>query len=675
MAVAIAWANEAGAIEYANPKFSEMFGYTLEDVPTVEQWYLKAYPDVAYRKKIVPIWEANVINSRHQNTAIPPMELAVTCKDSTVRNIILAGSWAGSRLLATFSDITERMDVEKTLRFVAQRGWTISGEEFIPVIVRHLAELFAVDYAFVGKLDNSKTSIETMAVYAKGEIVDNFQYDLCDTPCENVIGHNTCIYPADIQSLFPLDQLLVDMGIDSYAGIPLWDSKGDALGILTLLHSSPLKNIEIIRSQLQLVAVRVAAELERKKADRVLSALNESLEARVEQRTRELSIATQEAETANLAKSEFLSSMSHELRTPMNAILGFSQIMDIDGNLTSGQKENLQEILKAGNHLMELINDVLDLSKIESGHIDLSLESVEVCPVIEECLSLMTTLADKREIKVSHNCLKGAKVQADRTRLKQSVINLLSNAIKYNCKGGSLKLEVKLETEHRFRILVTDTGPGIAYARRAELFQPFNRLGAENSEIEGTGIGLTLTRRIVEMMGGTVGMESQVGVGSTFWIELPLESLAEINHKDYQSNQISTVSNTIESENSAQQHCVLYIDDNPGNLRLVEQILKQRTHINLLTAQTPALGIELAKTKQPELVMLDINMPGMDGYQVLEVFKLDSRLKNIPVIAVTAYAMERDIERGKRAGFSEYITKPLDIIYIRTLIDRLLSIR
>ncbi len=413
-----------------------------------------------------------------------------------------------------------------------------------------------------------------------------------------------------------------------------------------------------------------------KRAEEELLNAKNNLEARVEERTHELSIAKREAEVANLAKSEFLSSMSHELRTPMNAILGFSQLMTIDDSLTSEQKNNAQVIFKAGNHLLKLINEVLDLSRIESGHIDMSLESVEVCTIVEECLALVTTLADKRDIQISHTCLKGAMVRADRTRLKQALINLLSNAIKYNRMGGSVTLEVKLEAKQRLRILVTDTGPGIANDRQAELFQPFNRLDAENSGIEGTGIGLTLTRRIVEMMSGSVDMESQVGAGSTFWIELPLESLAEADHDEHVADDITVVRNTVGSgsENNAARHRVLYIDDNPANLELVGQILRRRTHINLLTAHTPALGIELAKTQQPELILLDINMPGMDGYQVLEVLKADSMLKNIPVIAVTAYAMLSDIERGKAAGFSGYITKPLDVANIRMQIDKQLGV-
>jgi len=381
--------------------------------------------------------------------------------------------------------------------------------------------------------------------------------------------------------------------------------------------------------------------------------------------------ARDEADRANRTKSEFLSSMSHELRTPMNAILGFGQLLQYDDTLGEDHKDNVKEILKAGEHLLELINDVLDLAKVESGHIDLSIEPVEVCPVVSECITLISTLAAKRNISISHAGLKGAAVRADRTRLRQVLLNLLSNAIKYNRDGGSIKIEQQNDGGDRLCILISDTGTGISEKNLKELFQPFNRLDAENSNVEGTGIGLTITRRIVEMMGGSVDVRSEVGVGSTFWIELPLESLSEApqHHEGGPSDAAQQASGV-----EVIQHTVLYIEDNPSNIKLVAQLLGRRNHIHLLTAHTPELGIELALSRHPVLILLDINMPGMDGYQVLEKLKAETTLHHVPVVAVTANAMARDIERGMAAGFTDYLTKPLNVARFFETVDRCLSV-
>lgn len=390
-----------------------------------------------------------------------------------------------------------------------------------------------------------------------------------------------------------------------------------------------------------------------------------------ERKRAELSLVTarDEAERANLAKSEFLSSMSHELRTPMNAILGFGQLMETDEDMTDELTENVQEILKAGHHLLKLINEVLDLSKIESGYNEMSLEPVEIDPLVEECLNLIKTLADKRDIDLSHKGLTGAVVTADSTRLKQVLLNLLSNAIKYNCEGGSVKLDVRGTGEDQLRIRITDTGSGIPEDSLEEIFQPFNRLDAKNSTIEGTGIGLTLSRRIIELMGGTVDVQSEIGIGSSFWIDLPLDSLDKIALGTVQP----TDNNSLPKQaDISEKNIVLYIEDNPANLKLVEQILSRRKHIHLITSHTPELGIELARTRQPKLILLDINMPGMDGYQVMEAFRNDTTLKNIPVVAITANAMPRDIKRAMAAGFIDYLTKPLDLVKLYGTIDKIL---
>lgn len=373
--------------------------------------------------------------------------------------------------------------------------------------------------------------------------------------------------------------------------------------------------------------------------------------------------AREAADRANQAKSDFLSSMSHELRTPMNAIIGFAQMLEYDSELTADQQDNVHEILKAGRHLLDLINEVLDLAKIESGRVDLSMEGIDLAVLGEDCRQLLQPIADQAGIHLGIELPSKSVVFADRVRLKQVLLNLLSNAIKYNRPHGTVRLSVTASKPGYLRLAVADTGLGIASKRITELFQPFNRLGAEASEIEGTGIGLTITRRLVEMMGGEISVESTLGVGSTFWVNLAVGLTAQIGTDEMLNDANTPV------EVGMATSTVLAIDDNPANLKLIAKVMGTRDNIHLLSAHTPELGIELALAHRPDLILLDINMPGMDGYQVLEVLKSHMVLRAIPVIAVTANAMPHDIERGKRAGFANYMTKPIQISALMETIE------
>jgi PAS domain S-box-containing protein len=388
-----------------------------------------------------------------------------------------------------------------------------------------------------------------------------------------------------------------------------------------------------------------------------------------ERKANELALieARESAERANRAKSEFLSSMSHELRTPMNAILGFAQILEIDEELGADQRECVREILQGGKHLLQLINDVLDLSRIESGRLTLSLEPVALAEVVADCLKLIQPLAGTRGIEPRVSVPASCKVMADRVRVKQAVLNLLSNAVKYNREGGQVALEAEL-AGGRVRIVVSDDGPGIAAERMAELFQPFSRLGAEFSVIEGTGIGLTITRRLVEMMHGTVGVESTVGSGSRFWVDLPASSADGIPAPDA----VSPVQFAGNIDRLAQN--ILCIDDNPVNLKLIQLMLKKHRPFHIRTAHTAGLGLELARAQAPDLILLDINMPDTDGYQTLALLRADPTLRDIPVIAVTANAMTHDIERGMAAGFAAYLTKPLAHAQLVATVDKVLRV-
>ncbi|MEK6662459.1 MAG: ATP-binding protein [Pseudomonadota bacterium] len=360
------------------------------------------------------------------------------------------------------------------------------------------------------------------------------------------------------------------------------------------------------------------------------------------------------AEHANRAKSQFLASMSHEMRTPMNAVLGFAQLMEIDESLSPDNQDNVKEILKAGRHLLELITEILNLEKIESGNIELCMEPVNLCEVVNECLALIHPQAMVQSIQIeSADCAK-ILLRADRMRLKQVLLNLLSNAVKYNQSGGNVRLHFSYENGQRCRILVSDTGQGIPQNRLAEMFQPFNRLGAESGTIQGSGIGLTISRQLVELMGGKIGFESAVGVGSTFWVELPRER-----------RQIPRgLENT--------QPTVLYVDDRQDNIKLVAQILGQRPHIHLLTAHTPELCIELALARHPDLILLDINLPGLDDFEALRKLQQNPATRDIPVIAITTNDLPNDVSKVAEAGFVDFLTQPLDMQRLIALVDKVL---
>ncbi len=370
--------------------------------------------------------------------------------------------------------------------------------------------------------------------------------------------------------------------------------------------------------------------------------------------------AKEAAEEANRAKSEFLSSMSHELRTPLNSILGFAQLFELDERLDADQLENMAEIRKAGQHLLQLVGDVLDLAKIEAGLLSLSMEPVAPVRLIEDCFALLQAQAEARVIKLSlhTNGLADQPVTADRIRLKQVLLNLIGNAIKYNRDHGQVKVSCMNLDDNYLRIAVRDTGQGIAEHLHKEMFQPFNRLGAEAGGVEGSGVGLVITKQLVQQMGGTLGFSSTLGEGSCFWVDMKLEQRVSNATQRTAQKGIERVPELKTTE----ERNILYVEDNPSNQRLMDQLLSRFPRLKLNTADDAVRGLFLARTLKPNLIIMDINLPGMDGYEALEVLKADKLTCDIPVIALSANAMAHDLERGHRAGFAYYLTKPVNLI-------------
>jgi CheY-like chemotaxis protein len=364
--------------------------------------------------------------------------------------------------------------------------------------------------------------------------------------------------------------------------------------------------------------------------------------------------------------------MSHELRSPLNAILGFSQLMQSGTpQPTQIQRQSIEQILQAGWYLLELINEILDLALIESGKLSLSREPISLADVLSDCRGMIEPLAMKSGIGMTFPLFDDMPfVKADRTRLKQVLINLLSNAIKYNRAGGTVEVICTVSPTHRTRIGVHDTGEGLTAEKLARLFEPFNRLGRESGSEEGTGIGLVVSKRLVELMGGEIGAESTVGTGSAFWIDL---QAAHAPRLIAITPQVKTAV-PVRASTDAPPRTLLCVEDNPANLMLVEKLLERRPDIRLLVAKDGIRGIEMVRAERPDVILMDINLPGISGLVALGILAEDPETASIPVVALSANAMPGDIKKGLAAGFYRYLTKPIKVEEFMDTLDSALAL-
>lgn len=526
------------------------------------------------------------------------------------------------------------------------------AEEAFDRITRLAQKIFRVPMALIGFIDASRQWFKS----CYGLNAAENPRDL--TVCAHTIMQPDLLVIPDLTQdarFAALPMVRDDPKLRFYAGAPLRSPDGHNVGTLCIVDTDPRWGLsEEQRTILKDLSALVIDEMELR-----LGAFRIKSDLQLREQAASL------AEAANRSKSEFLSRMSHELRTPLTAILGFGQLLEAS-DLSESDQEAVEYIVKAGNHLMGLINDVLDLSRIETGKLLLSMEPVGVNELLKEVVLLMQRFASDKRVQLSRELPVGCGfVQADMQRLKQVLLNLVSNAIKYNHAGGRVSFSCERLPEGRVRLGVHDTGPGIAAELQLRLFQPFERLGAERSSVEGTGLGLALSKQLVEAMEGTLTLESAPGEGSTFWV-----ALAEAREQ-----RVATSETIAEAAGASggRDHTLLYIEDNLSNIRLVERVLSYRSDIHLLTAMQGRLGLELALLHRPEVILLDLHLPDLEGQAVLRELRSHPATQATPVVILSADATPKQIRRVLDAGANTYLTKPFDIAKFRQMIDVFLT--
>ena len=669
---------------YYSPRWKSMLGYGESELPDhLDTWKKLVHPD---DKDRVLNAIADYVEGRAASFEVEMRmhhrdghEVVVLSRAFLVKR---ESSQKPTRIVGTHVDITARTESEQFIVATSNILKMIATREPASEIYDAIAHLYESRHPGLRCSMLILAGTKLMHGGAPSlpqeycEAVNGLENGPCVGSCGTATYHGKRVLVEDIATdpkWEKIKHVALPHGMRCCWSEPIKNSTGDVLGAFGMYYDYPALPSESESADLASAARLAGIIMEREKSEKELHNYRNHLEDLVAKRTRQLEETKKEAEEASLAKSKFLSNMSHELRTPLNAIIGFGQLLVSDpvSTLSEDQQDGLEQILSSGQHLLELITEILSLSQIEAGKLSLSIEPVRVGSVVNEAVALVQTMARQYGVSVVSETPPDANVfvLADQLRLKQIVLNLLSNGIKYNNRGGEVRIRVNPGVGQH-DITVEDTGIGIDDKDIINVFEPFNRLGAETKDIEGTGIGLTLTKRLTEVMNGSLGIQSVPGEGSSFTVSMPAEEV-----------QPTALPNDVRTDILPRTHApnnteatVLYVEDNPVNVKLLRTVLKRRPNIRVVIAKTGTEGIELASEESPDLILMDMHLPDMTGLDAAKEIRLNDAIADVPVIGVSADAMPDVIKRSEREGFKDYITKPFNIDRLLHVVDSFLDV-
>ncbi len=644
-----------------SPEYALMLGYeptTFQE--TVTDWRSRLHPEDQKRvSKAYQDYEAG-------KTPQYEVEFRQRSQQGEWKWILAVGKfieWDANgnptRLLGTHTDISDRKRAEIDLQNLIEGTAATIGQDFFPALVKYIAEALNVDYAVVTELAND--NLHTLAFWGNNSLQQTFSYRPVNTPCALALQHGKFCCDQLIQEHFPGDIDLAAMEVESYLGIALGDTNGKSIGNLCILSKQPIQNPQRAEQILRVFAARAAAELERQRTQTSLEELNQALETKVV----ELQAAKEQADSANRAKSTFLANMSHELRTPLNGILGYTQILQQESILEGNQLKGIQTIHQCGSHLLDLINDILDLSKIEAQKMELQPREINFSIFLNTIVEMFRLKAQQKGIDFIYQELQQlpSVIYGDEKRLRQVIINLLGNAIKFTLRGKvTFSVEVLAQEGNNprqlspttLRFQVQDTGVGMSSEQLEKIFLAFEQVGEHNQKQEGTGLGLAISQKLVRMMDTQIKVNSELGQGSTFWFEVSLPGGWQQNNQRFNTRQKHPVGY------QGRTRKILIIDDRPETLDIISNVLQPLNFV-IVTAENGQQGLETALQETPDLMISDIKMPVMDGWEMISQLREYKQFKKLPILVISASAMLRDCHQTQEYGATDFLPKPLVI--------------